>query len=152
MNCLERGRGSRGDIQELTTHAVQSSSNNHASSSSATVIASSDVETQRFGYDNNIANFNGSANFDASVERNESMSATTHRLDVLRSKVWTVPRNFLELTHEVVGRGKFGSVIKASVNNRGQKMINACVQVVPGNQNDFHRKMVCTEKLFVFVI
>ena len=133
MNCLERGRGSRGDIQELTTHSVQSNSNNHASSS-ATVIASSDIETQHLGYDNNIANFHGSANFDESVVRNETMSATNNKFDVLRSKVWTVPRNFLELTHEVVGRGKFGSVIKATVNNRGQKMINSCVQVVPGNQ------------------
>jgi len=39
--------------------------------------------------------------------------------------------HFLELTHEVVGRGKFGSVIKAIVNNRGQKRISACVQVIP---------------------
>ena len=127
ISCLERGRGSRGDIQELTTH-VQSTPNNH---SSATVIASSDVETQHFGYDNNINNFSGGANFDG--EGNESMSATHQRLDALRAKVWTVPRNFLELSHEVVGRGKFGSVIKAMVNNRGQKMTNACVQVIPGN-------------------
>ena len=132
-NCLDRGRGSRGDIQELTTHAAYSvpptSTNHHRMS---TVIASSDTETQEFGYDNDIANFN------ASVVRgtgNESTLAINQKLDALRGKVWTIPRNFLDLTHEVVGRGKFGSVIKATVNNRGQQMTNACVQVVPGNQS-----------------
>ena len=126
ISCLERGRGSRGDIQELTTHTR---SNNHANS--ATVIASSDIDNQPFAYDNNLANLNGSATNFHDV-KNESMLATDQRLDVLKSKVWTIPRNFLELTHEVVGRGKFGSVIKAVVNNRGQKMINTCVQVIPG--------------------
>ena len=115
-NCLG-GRGSRGDIQELTTHVHPTPSQNVA-----TVIASSDVE---LGYDNDIANLNGSA-------VNNSLLATDQRMDVLRAKVWAIPRNFLDLSHEVVGRGKFGSVIKASVNNRGQQMTKACVQVVPG--------------------
>ena len=126
ISCLERGRGSRGDIQELTT---QTRSNNHANSS--TVIASSDVDHQSFGYDNNLANFNGSATNFHDI-RNKSMIAANERLEGLKANVWTIPRNFLELTHEVVGRGKFGSVIKAMVNNRGQKMIKACVQVIPG--------------------
>ena len=124
-HCLEGGRGSRGDIQELTTHVHPPQSSQH----SAKVIASSDIETQHLGYDNDIANLNGSA---ISGGVHGSMSATSRRLDVLRAKVWTIPRNFLDLTHEVVGRGKFGSVIKATVNNRGQQTTKACVQVVPG--------------------
>ena len=130
IECLNQGRGSRGDIQELTTH-FQPTPSNHTNS---TVIASSDVENQQFGYDNNIAEFSGGATrINGLTGDNNSFDTASKRLDMLKSNVWTVPRNFLELTHEVVGRGKFGSVIKASVNNRGQKMVNACVQVVPGN-------------------
>ena len=140
ISCLERGRGSRGDIQELTT---QTRSNNHANSS--TVIASSDVDHQSFGYDNNLANFNGSATNFHDI-RNESMIAANQRLEGLKSNVWTIPRNFLELTHEVVGRGKFGSVIKAMVNNRGQKMIKACVQVIPGRNLTYKAKPELKER------
>merc|ERR1711997_9706 len=76
--------------------------------------------------------------------KDESMIAANERLEGLKSNVWTIPRNFLELTHEVVGRGKFGSVIKAMVNNRGQKMTNACVQVIPAKilDEDELRSMV----------
>jgi len=53
------------------------------------------------------------------------------KLDVLRTRTWSIPRNFLELSHEVVGRGKFGSLVKGHVNKNGQQV--ACnVQVVPG--------------------
>ncbi|TRY75642.1 hypothetical protein TCAL_04584 [Tigriopus californicus] len=51
-------------------------------------------------------------------------------LDLLRESVWQIPRNFLELTHEVVGRGRFGSVIKGIVNS-GEGQEAAIVQVVP---------------------
>ena len=53
-------------------------------------------------------------------------------MDKLRDQVWQIPRNFLELNHEVIGRGKFGSVIKGKVNKRGTEEA-AIVQVVPGN-------------------
>ena len=51
----------------------------------------------------------------------------------LRSKVWQMPRNFLELTHEVIGRGKFGSVIRGQVTQQspGGAPHAAVVQVVP---------------------
>ena len=52
-------------------------------------------------------------------------------MDKLRDQVWQIPRNFLELTHEVIGRGKFGSVVKAKVNKRGAEEV-AIAQVVPG--------------------
>lgn len=42
-----------------------------------------------------------------------------------------MPRNFLELTHEVIGRGQYGSLVKGTVNKRGAiEAVN--IQVVPG--------------------
>jgi len=53
------------------------------------------------------------------------------RMDNIRAQVWNIPRNFLELTHEVIGRGKFGSLVKGKVNKRGHiEAVN--IQVVPG--------------------
>ncbi len=49
----------------------------------------------------------------------------------LRQRVWQIPRNFLELSHVVIGRGRFGSVLKGKVNKRGVEEA-AIVQVVPG--------------------
>jgi hypothetical protein len=49
----------------------------------------------------------------------------------LRQTIWQIPRNFLELTHVVIGRGRFGSVIKGKVNKRGAEEATI-VQVVPG--------------------
>ena len=40
-------------------------------------------------------------------------------LESLTGKVWRIPKNFVELSHEVVGRGRFGSVIKARVHSGG---------------------------------
>ena len=53
----------------------------------------------------------------------------------IRRSVWQIPRNFLDLSHVVIGRGKFGSVIKGKVNNRGAEDA-AIVQVVPGKMMD----------------
>ncbi len=49
-------------------------------------------------------------------------------LDSLRERVWQIPRNFLQLSGEVVGRGSFGSVIRGTVNLRGRRRA-AIVQV-----------------------
>ena len=40
-------------------------------------------------------------------------------LESLKGKVWIIPKNFVELSHEVVGRGRFGSVIKAVLHSGG---------------------------------
>jgi hypothetical protein len=56
--------------------------------------------------------------------------ASSSVLEHVRDRVWHVPRNFLALSHEVVGRGRFGSVIRARVNVRGVD-VPAVVQVVP---------------------
>jgi len=63
-------------------------------------------------------------------ENSDELRSAECYLDSLRSKIWMIPRNFLEISHEVVGRGKFGSVMKGSVNQGSQ--FSACnVQVVP---------------------
>jgi endothelial-specific receptor tyrosine kinase len=93
-----RSRGSRGDVQELTTHI-------------------SSIETQNYA-----------------VYDNDSVDARSHvgpQMEVLRTKVWNIPRNFLDLTHEVIGRGRFGSLVKGTVNkNSLREAVN--IQVVPG--------------------
>ena len=56
-------------------------------------------------------------------------TVTVNGMDGIRSQTWNIPINFLDLSHEVVGRGRFGSVIKGRVNRQGWQ--NANVQVVP---------------------
>ena len=63
-------------------------------------------------------------------------SSETDPLSVIRRSVWQIPRNFLDLSHVVIGRGRFGSVIKGKVNNRGEEDVAAIVQVVPGKMMD----------------
>ena len=53
--------------------------------------------------------------------------------------MWQIPRNFLDLSHAVIGRGRFGSVIKGRVSNRGGDAGDAAaaiVQVIPGKMMD----------------
>ena len=47
---------------------------------------------------------------------NESVEDHISKMESIRSKVWNIPVNFLELSHEVIGRGRFGSVVKGQVN------------------------------------
>ena len=65
----------------------------------------------------------------------EVTSSETDPLAGIRQSVWQIPRNFLDLSHVVIGRGRFGSVIKGRVNNRGAEDA-AIVQVVPGKIMD----------------
>ena len=65
----------------------------------------------------------------------EVASSETDPLAGIRQTVWQIPRNFLDLSHVVIGRGRFGSVIKGRVNNRGAEDA-AIVQVVPGKIMD----------------
>ncbi|XP_071439053.1 putative inactive tyrosine-protein kinase Wsck [Hetaerina americana] len=39
--------------------------------------------------------------------------------DNLKKKVWNIPKNFLEIKSEVIGQGKYGSVVKGTVRQRG---------------------------------
>ena len=48
---------------------------------------------------------------------NESVENQVSKMDSIRSRVWNIPVNFLELSHEVIGRGRFGSLVK------GKKLI-----------------------------
>ena len=57
--------------------------------------------------------------------------ATEQQLEVVKNQIWTIPRNFVNLSQDVVGRGKFGTILKATVNKRGA-ISRANVQVVPG--------------------
>lgn len=51
-------------------------------------------------------------------------------LNALRQHLWQIPRNFLDMSHEVLGRGRYGSVLKGKVNRQGVPQ-NAGVYVVP---------------------
>ena len=42
------------------------------------------------------------------------------QLDSIRGRVWMIPRNFLELSREAVGRGRFGTAVRGSVSQAGQ--------------------------------
>ena len=37
-------------------------------------------------------------------------------MEFIRSRIWNIPVNFLELSHEVIGRGQFGSLVKGRIN------------------------------------
>lgn len=102
-----REGGRRGDTQELTTQM----------SATSNIVEEAESVPRRGGGKSYV------------VYDNESVDATT-RLDVIKSKVWNIPRNFVELTHDVIGRGRFGSVVKGNVNKRGV-VESAKVQVVP---------------------
>ncbi|XP_046407211.1 putative tyrosine-protein kinase Wsck isoform X2 [Ischnura elegans] len=39
--------------------------------------------------------------------------------DNLKKRVWNIPKNFLEIRSEVIGQGKYGSVVKGTVRQRG---------------------------------
>ena len=65
----------------------------------------------------------------------EVASSETDPLAGIRQTVWQIPRNFLDLSHVVIGSGRFGSVIRGRVNNRGAEDA-AIVQVVPGKIMD----------------
>lgn len=106
------GRGSHGDVQELTAQQQ---------------LSAAELEA---GYAHN----GGSSQY---AYANDAMSGETTStyaeldMDALRQKVWEIPRNFLELSGKVLGSGKFGSVIAGKVNKRGTEAA-AIVQVVKG--------------------
>ncbi len=110
-----RSRGSRGDMQELTpTH--------HFETPTGSGFASSATTNTAFCYDNESVDAAATATMN---------NGGLPQLQVLRTKVWNIPRNFLELSHEVIGRGRFGSLVKGNVNKSGgMEAVN--VQVVPG--------------------
>ena len=60
---------------------------------------------------------------------NETMRTAEEYMESLKDKVWMIPKNFVELNHEVLGRGKFGSVMKGHVTLNGQ-IINCNSQVI----------------------
>ena len=60
---------------------------------------------------------------------NEAMRSAEDYLDSLKDKVWIIPKNFVDLSHEVLGRGKFGSVMKGQVSANGQ-LIPCNTQVI----------------------
>ena len=63
------------------------------------------------------------------TESNEEGRGWEESLQSLKGKVWMIPKNFVELSHEVVGRGRFGSVIKARVHSEGGVRICTTQQV-----------------------
>ena len=55
-------------------------------------------------------------------------------LQSLKGKLWMIPKNFVELSHEVVGRGRFGSVIKARVHSSGGGVTACTTQQVSSQE------------------
>ena len=47
---------------------------------------------------------------------NDSVENQVSKMDFIRSRIWNIPVNFLELSHEVIGRGQFGSLVKGRIN------------------------------------
>ena len=53
-------------------------------------------------------------------------------LEAVKNQIWTIPRNFLDIAtdQEPIARGKFGTVLQATVNKQGA-ISRANVQIVP---------------------
>ena len=56
----------------------------------------------------------------AYAQEQDEILASELDLNVIKAKVWMIPKNFVELSHEVLGRGKFGSVLKGQVQTSGR--------------------------------
>jgi hypothetical protein len=62
----------------------------------------------------------------------------------LTNRVWQIPRNFLEVNTEVVGRGRFGTVMRAIV-HRGSSVTAVCTaQIIPNKllEDDDRQRML----------
>ena len=56
-------------------------------------------------------------------------------LQSLDGKVWQIPRNFVDVQNEVMGRGRFGTVMKGTV-NLNQESVVCNVYIVPNKMMD----------------
>merc|ERR1719362_2542341 len=70
---------------------------------------------------------------------NEVMRTAEEYLESLRGKVWLIPKNFVEASGEVLGQGKFGSVVRATVSSQAGPL--PCnTQVIPRMEDEHLRK------------
>jgi len=70
---------------------------------------------------------------------NEVMRTAEEYLESLRGKVWLIPKNFVEASGDVLGQGRFGSVVRATVSSQGGP-IPCNTQVIPRMQDEHLRK------------
>ncbi|XP_059469461.1 putative inactive tyrosine-protein kinase Wsck [Neocloeon triangulifer] len=49
----------------------------------------------------------------------EDEDERTNHLEVLKAKIWSIPVNHLEVRNDLLGSGKYGSVLKGTVNHKG---------------------------------
>ena len=70
---------------------------------------------------------------------NEVMRTAEEYLESLKGKVWLIPKNFLEVSGEVLGEGKFGSVVRATVSSQGRP-VSCNTQVIPRLEEEHLRK------------
>jgi len=68
------------------------------------------------------------------AESDEQRTAADY-LASLTSRVWQIPRNFLEVNTEVVGRGRFGTVMRATV-HQGATDVVCTAQIIPNRLLD----------------
>ena len=85
------GKGSRSDVHELTPRKS----------------AGGDSDSVDGGASSSVVSVH-----DEVVER---------RLEAVKNQIWTIPRNFIDIAteHEPIARGKFGTVLSATVNKQG---------------------------------
>ena len=120
INRLRRRRDRRrADTQELTANMPP------------TTIAGNDPSDNN-GYIDNVA-FDGEASFKSAEDYLESLD----------NKVWQIPRNFVEVKNEILGRGRFGTVMSGIV-NIDQEAVNANVYIIPNKmmERSEHQSML----------
>ena len=91
-NGSAAGKGSRSDVHELTPRksAGGDSDSVDGGGASSSVVSVHDEVVER-------------------------------RLEAVKNQIWTIPRNFIDIAteHEPIARGKFGTVLSATVNKQG---------------------------------
>ena len=73
-------------------------------------------------------------NHSAEIENDQPRTAADY-LASLTNRVWQIPRNFLDVNTEVVGRGRYGTVMRANVHNQ-QGPASCMAQIIPNRLLD----------------
>ena len=120
-NLGARFRGRRYDTQELTNHTP----------------SSAEAMTTENGYmDNN-----------GYIDDGSQFRTREDYLHSLEGKVWQVPRNFVDIQNEVLGRGKFGTVMNGTVVLNGGEQVGCNVYVIPNKMIDDDERKVMLKDL-----
>jgi hypothetical protein len=106
----------RADTQELTASVASIATAASANHSVAATYVAEDID-----------------------DDNDRPRTAADYLASLTSRVWQIPRNFLDVNTEVVGRGRYGTVMRAAVHRQqyGDSMAGGCMaQIIPNRLLD----------------